>query len=344
MRIGLTLQETIIERIGFGRFAVLLCILVGVGAGLVAAAVHPAAGAGAVVAFVAGWAILRNPAAGVVAFLVATYALPFAVVPIPLGGVRLTIVDYALTGVLLVWVLGLMARPDRGFVARLPTDAVITLDSEASSVFDLENETKSALDVPTVYTAMVETPWGSQTQAEKGERNTWENEGELSWGGGQATDAENDYTRLSLSETLETPSGNEYSFYQDYNLDHSFVNSREFYFRRVEDIRAELVAAGLGDKSIWITEFGWATPNNTPGYEYGNQTSFQRQADYIARAFQKARSDYPWVSGMFLWQLNFAVPWRYNGNERHEQASFGVLNGDWSPRPAYEAIKALPKR
>jgi hypothetical protein len=37
------------------------------------------------------------------------------------------------------------------------------------------------------------------------------------------------------------------------------------------------------------------------------------------------------------------VPWKYNGNELHEQASFGVLNGDWSPRPAYEAIKAMPK-
>jgi exo-beta-1,3-glucanase (GH17 family) len=123
-----------------------------------------------------------------------------------------------------------------------------------------------------------------------------------------------------------------------------WTTSREFYFRRVEDIRAQLVAAGLGDKAIWITEFGWATPNNTPGYEYGNQTSFRRQADYIVRAFQKARADYPWVSGMFLWQLNFAVPWRHNGNEQHEQAAFGVLNGDWSPRPAYDAIKALPKR
>jgi hypothetical protein len=123
-----------------------------------------------------------------------------------------------------------------------------------------------------------------------------------------------------------------------------WTTSREFYFRRVEDIRAQLVAAGLGDKSIWITEFGWATPNTTPGYEYGNQTSFERQAEYIVRAFQKSRADYPWVSGMFLWQLNFAVPWRFNGNERHEQASFGVLNGDWSPRPAYDAIKAMPKR
>ncbi len=47
---------------------------------------------------------------------------------------------------------------------------------------------------------------------------------------------------------------------------------------------------------------------------------------------------------MFVWNLNFAVPWRYFGNEQHEQAAFGVLNGDWSPRPAFNAIQSFPKR
>ncbi len=123
-----------------------------------------------------------------------------------------------------------------------------------------------------------------------------------------------------------------------------WVTSREFYFRRVEDARAAMVAAGLGDKKIWITEFGWATKNNTPGYGYGNRISYELQSQWIVRAFQMGRNDYsPWVGAMFLWQLNFAVPWKYNGNELHEQASFGVLNGDWSPRPAYLAIQAIPK-
>jgi hypothetical protein len=121
-------------------------------------------------------------------------------------------------------------------------------------------------------------------------------------------------------------------------------NSREFYFRRVEDIRAMMVENGMADRQIWITEFGWATPNNTPGYEYGNSISFEQQAQWIRRAFERGRRDYaPWVGAMFLWQLNFAVPWRANGNEQHEQASFGVLNGDWSPRPAWYTIQAMPK-
>lgn len=123
-----------------------------------------------------------------------------------------------------------------------------------------------------------------------------------------------------------------------------WTGSREFYFRRVEDVRAVMVAAGLGDMKVWITEFGWATKNNTPGYGYGNGISFQQQADWIVRAFQMGQHEYaPWVGAMFLWQLNFAVPWRYRGNEQHEQASFGVINGDWSLRPSYQAIQAMPK-
>jgi hypothetical protein len=123
-----------------------------------------------------------------------------------------------------------------------------------------------------------------------------------------------------------------------------WVTSREFYFRRVEDVRAAMLDYGLGDRQIWITEFGWATQNNTPGYGYGNNISFDEQAQWIVRAFQLGRHDYaPWIGAMFLWQLNFAVPWKYNGNEQHEQASFGVLNGDWSPRPSYLAIQAMPK-
>lgn len=123
-----------------------------------------------------------------------------------------------------------------------------------------------------------------------------------------------------------------------------WTNSREFYFRRVEDVRTLMVQSGLSDMKVWVTEFGWATRNNTPGYGFGNQITYDKQAEYIVRAFQMARTNYaPWMTGMFLWQLNFAVPWRANGNELHEQASYGVINGDWSPRPAYLALQAMPK-
>ncbi len=121
-------------------------------------------------------------------------------------------------------------------------------------------------------------------------------------------------------------------------------DSREFYFRRVEDVRGEMVQAGHGERQLWMTEFGWATANTTPMHEFGNNNSFEQQADYLVRAFQMGRTRYaPWLGAMFVWNLNFAVTWQAAGNPQHEQGAYGVLNGDWSPRPALTALGAMAK-
>ncbi len=112
-----------------------------------------------------------------------------------------------------------------------------------------------------------------------------------------------------------------------------------FYFRHVENVRRLMLRHGVGDRPIWITEFGWATRNTTPGFEYGNQVSFEQQAEYIVGAMKRANEHYPWVEAMFLWNLNFAILRSRNGQPLHEQASFAILNADGSPRPAFIAIQ-----
>jgi hypothetical protein len=112
-----------------------------------------------------------------------------------------------------------------------------------------------------------------------------------------------------------------------------------FYFRHVEDVHALMERYGLADHQIWITEFGWATSNTTPGFEFGNQVSFEQQADYIVGAMRRTREQYPWAGTMFLWNLNFAILRARSGQPRHEQASFGILNADGSPRPSFLAIQ-----
>ena len=122
-------------------------------------------------------------------------------------------------------------------------------------------------------------------------------------------------------------------------------NGPDFYFRRIEDQRAVMVAAGDGPKQIWLTEFGWDScqgglpaPN---GYEYCALTSEVQQAQYILRAFAIARAEWPWMGAMFLWNLNYAAtPSIQPGDEKY---GWSVLRGDWSNRPAFEAIKAMPK-
>ncbi len=113
------------------------------------------------------------------------------------------------------------------------------------------------------------------------------------------------------------------------------------YFRHIEDVRQVMEEAGMTDKKIWITEMGWATENNSPGYEYGNYISQELQAQYLEAALFRTAFQYgDWVGAVFLWNLNFAVEWA-ESNPLHEQASFGLLNPDWSPRPSFTAVQGF---
>ncbi len=122
------------------------------------------------------------------------------------------------------------------------------------------------------------------------------------------------------------------------------------YFRHVENIRALMVEAGLAEKQIWLTEYGWATANNTPGYEYGNAVSLEDQAAFTVAAEQMVYEKYrdetgrSWIGVMFLWNLNFAILWGQEGNPNHEQAAYGILNPDWSPRPVFIALQGINER
>jgi hypothetical protein len=111
------------------------------------------------------------------------------------------------------------------------------------------------------------------------------------------------------------------------------------YFRRVQELRQVMVENGEAHKQLWLTEFGWSTTNAAPGYEYGQYNSEEAQAAYLVRAFEIARTEWPWMGVMLLWNLNFAVV----SPPTDEKAPWGVLYSDWSHRPSYEALKAMPK-
>jgi hypothetical protein len=117
-----------------------------------------------------------------------------------------------------------------------------------------------------------------------------------------------------------------------------------FYFRRIEQLRAVMEKYGDAQygnrlKQVWLTEFGWSTKNEAPGYEYGDVISEELQAQYIVRAFEKGQRDYPWMGVMFLWTLNHSVV----VPPSDEKYPWSVIRGDWSPRPSYIAVKNMPK-
>ena len=120
----------------------------------------------------------------------------------------------------------------------------------------------------------------------------------------------------------------------------SYYNTHNsFYFRRIEEQRAIMEKYGDAQKQMWLTEYGWCSDFRPDGYGECRYNTEQNQADYTLQAMARAKKLYPWMGVMFLWNLNFSTfqPW-YTG-----PSHFSILNGDWSGRPVYNALKNRPK-
>jgi plastocyanin len=116
-----------------------------------------------------------------------------------------------------------------------------------------------------------------------------------------------------------------------------------FYFRRIEQIRQVMLENGDAQKQMWLTEFGWAStdkvmPRAAAGFEYAEQTTEQEQADYIGKAYQMGRDQYPWMGPMILFGLNFSLP-NVSTDPTDERVAWSILRRDGSQRPAFLAIK-----
>lgn len=116
-----------------------------------------------------------------------------------------------------------------------------------------------------------------------------------------------------------------------------------FCFRGTEKLYELMVANGLGNKGVWATEYGWIVrpPDhclNDPGWQ-GRQwqiVSEQQQADNLAGSFLYARQHWPWMRGMFVFNLNFNLAGYYP--ECEQMRYYAVAN-----RPAETALLEMPK-
>ena len=130
----------------------------------------------------------------------------------------------------------------------------------------------------------------------------------------------------------------------DFDPKRGYDDHPSFFFQNtMVDYYRIMAANGDGAKRIWATEFGWPTVSGmgvgaSQGYEFANDINEQQQADYIVRAYTWSRS-WGHAGTMFLWNLNF---WPASGAQ-DEKAKYGIVRGDWSPRPAYTALKNMAK-
>lgn len=90
-------------------------------------------------------------------------------------------------------------------------------------------------------------------------------------------------------------------------------------------------------RQVWLTELGWSTQAALGGPP---PVSPEQQAENLVGALRLTSREYRWVTAVFVWNLNFAII----TPPEDEKSGFGILNGDWSPRPAYLALQTYLNR
>jgi spore germination protein YaaH len=105
----------------------------------------------------------------------------------------------------------------------------------------------------------------------------------------------------------------------------------------MEGYRNVMVANGDNAKTIWPTEFGWASSSNpAPNYEYAADNTLEEQAQWTVEAYQMAKQ-WGWVGTAFLWNLDYGVT-----AAGTELSQWGLLQPS-GPVPAYGALAGMPK-
>ena len=109
--------KMVVEAIGerqarFNARVALIAVLAGAAIGVGVAAIGPLYLVAGLIGLAVGIAFLRNTQVGILSFVAIATLLPFAVIPVPLGAFKLTLIDVTLTTLLLVWVVRLLMVPD----------------------------------------------------------------------------------------------------------------------------------------------------------------------------------------------------------------------------------------
>ena len=115
-------------------------------------------------------------------------------------------------------------------------------------------------------------------------------------------------------------------------------------FRRAEAHRALMEQNGAKDKQMWATEFGWLiNPQEEgvncswPDLDWQRVTEAQ-QADYVKRAYDYAKANWPWMGVMFLWNYDFSRSPLYP-DPCEQMKWFSIIDPNGKSRPVVDALR-----
>jgi hypothetical protein len=104
---------------------------------------------------------------------------------------------------------------------------------------------------------------------------------------------------------------------------------------RVLRVRELMVHNGDAAVPMWASEVGWnAAPPILPFPNDYGRLSERLQARYTVQAFERARTEWPWMGVMAVWFFKRAdtseaeQPWYY----------FRLVDPDFTPRPVYSSL------
>jgi len=114
-------------------------------------------------------------------------------------------------------------------------------------------------------------------------------------------------------------------------------------FSRPMYLRDVMIKNGDERKPIWIAEVGWnAIPNDPTITQWGEfgQVTPEQQGEYLVRAYRRIKDEWPWVGVAFTWFFKPADEHEKNQAKYY----FRLVNPDFTPLPAYDAIKTYAVR
>ena len=93
-----------------------------------------------------------------------------------------------------------------------------------------------------------------------------------------------------------------------------------------------------------ISEYAWISlPPDFKGDPskniWGKSVDERTQGRWLVEGYQRAMSEWPWMGVMFVWNLNY----QSIVGQGDEKWGFGYLRPDYTGRPAFAALAAMPK-
>ena len=102
-------------------------------------------------------------------------------------------------------------------------------------------------------------------------------------------------------------------------------------FCGIEEVRAVMEANGDAEKPLWLTELGWSSSASPFGVNEA------QQAEFLTKALVKVE-DYSYVEAVFVY--NFRNTYWLHDDPSEWEANAGLIRTDFSPKPAYAALRA----